>query len=121
MNMKLLGFVLLMAGLLKCDGTSEVIKCYAPDCAQVATVRDLTGLDGCGVVLELIDGTRLIPERRVYVQAPKPEEDPLYYFELKADDKVQISYQESLALSGCMNGKIVFITCIKPLSQNSIE
>ncbi len=119
--MKILGFVLAMAGLLKCEGTTEVIDCYALECAQVATVKDLTGLDGCGMVLELNEGTRLIPERRVYIQAPKPEEDPLYYFELVAGDKVQISYEESLALSACMSGKIVFITCIKPISQNSIE
>jgi hypothetical protein len=117
--MKVIGFGLLLASLLRCDGETEVIRCFALECSQVATVRDLTGLDGCGWALELPDGTRLLPEQRVYVQPPTQDEDPLYYFELRAGDKVQISYEESKVFTTCMGGTSVFITCIKPVSQTS--
>lgn len=115
--MKILGLGLLLASLLQCGGEAEVIRCYAMPCSQVATVRDLTGLDGCGWALELPNGTRLLPVQRIYVQPPSPEEDPLYYFELRAGDKVQISYEESKVFTTCMGGTSVFITCIKPLAQ----
>jgi hypothetical protein len=62
------------------------------------------------IVLE--DGTRLNPEKRVYVQAPKREDDPLYYFTLIAGEKVKISYKETNGMDACMAGKSVFITCI---------
>jgi len=88
----------------------------APACAEVATVKDLRTLDGCDFVLELKDGTRLIPERRVYIQAPKQEEDPIYYFQMKDGEKVTISYRDTELLGACMAGKIVFVTCITPES-----
>lgn len=110
--MRLFGFTFLLAALWNCE-TKEVIECFPRDCTTKAVVKDLTGLDGCGFVFELEDGTRLEPERRVYVQPPKPEEDPLYYFDLKANEKVQINYQASSAASICMAGQLVFITCIE--------
>ena len=110
--MKYLGFVFVLVALLRCD-TTEVIVCFPMECSTLATVKDLSGLDGCGLLFELEDGTRLEPERRVYVQPPGQEEDPLYYFDLKANQKVQISYQYSNAASACMAGDMVFITCIK--------
>ena len=81
-------------------------------CSVNASEEDFTGLDGCGLMLVLDDNTRLNPVRRVYIQAPKPEEDPLYYFELKAGQKVKIAYKESSGGDVCMAGKLVFITCI---------
>ena len=84
----------------------------ATACSQEAIVKDLRSLDGCDFVFELTDGTRLIPERRVYIQAPSQQDDPIYYFEFKDGDKVKISYQDSHLLGACMAGKIVFITCI---------
>ncbi|MGE0770417.1 MAG: hypothetical protein AB7K37_01810 [Cyclobacteriaceae bacterium] len=106
-----LGFVLLLVGLFQCEGNKKQ-PCESSACAVTATVVDLTGLDGCGLVFELEDGSRKIPEYRTYVQPPKPEEDPLYYFDLKAGQRVRISYEESLALSACMAGSIIFVTCI---------
>lgn len=112
--MKFLAFIVLAATTTWCS-TTETIVCFPMECATVATVRDLSGLDGCGFVFELEDGTRLEPERRVYVQPPNAGEDPLYYYELKANEVVQISYQPSPDLSSaCMAGDMVFITCIKP-------
>src|SRR5258708_25537925 len=79
----------------------------APACSQEAMVKDLRSLDGCDFVLELTDGTRLIPERRTYIQAPNQQDDPIYYFHLKDGEKVMISYRESQLLGTCMAGKIV--------------
>ncbi len=118
--MKFFAFTLLLTGLLRCE-TTEVITCFPTDCTQPATVVNLTGLDGCGWALEMADGTRLEPERRTYVQPPKPEEDPIYFFEWKEGDKVRISYQKSDAGSICMAGKVVFITCIQSVQQNTRE
>ncbi len=103
-------FSLLLLSLFQCG--KDDVTCADSPCGTDATVVDLTGLDGCGLVFELADGTRLEPEMRTYVQAPTIEEDPLYHFEMKAGQKVKISWQESLAMTVCMNGKIVFITCI---------
>jgi hypothetical protein len=86
-------------------------------CGLKAEVKDLSGLDGCDVGLELTDGTILIPERRVYVQAPKPEEDPAYYFEFVPGEKVCIAYNEVELMTACMSGKNVFLTCIKKVSE----
>ncbi|MCU0398469.1 MAG: hypothetical protein MUC73_10235 [Cyclobacteriaceae bacterium] len=115
--MRILALILVVTSLCQCD-TTEVIVCFPQRCSIQATVKDMTGLDGCGLMFELQDGTLLEPERRVYVQPPKPEEDPLYYFELKANDKVWIDYRSSSASSICMAGEIIFITCIKPFTTS---
>jgi hypothetical protein len=114
--MKILGFIVVAAALLQCERT-EVIICFPQECSTLAKVKDLTGLDGCGFVFELHDGTRLIPEQRTYIHPPKPEEDPLFYYALNANEKVQISYQFSNGATACMAGNLVFITCIKPYGQ----
>lgn len=87
-------------------------------CSTLATVRNLTGLDGCGWVFELEDGTRLEP----YWQwgwcgtPPLPQgvtEDPLYNFEYVEGKKVLINYEEvNDVASICMVGPIVKITCL---------
>src|SRR5689334_11906504 len=114
MKLLLIGY-LLAVGLLTC---SDEQRTYSPpaDCNKEATVVDYTGTDGCGLMLELTDGTRLTPLRLVYVQAPTPEEDPMYYYELKVGEKVFISYETTKALDTCMGGTIVFIKCIRPAS-----
>lgn len=87
-------------------------------CGLQATVKDFSNLDGCGFGLELEDGTVLMPERRVYVQAPHPDQDPAYYFEFVAGEKVCIAYNEVELMTACMKGKNVFLTCIKRVSNN---
>ncbi|HCM77367.1 MAG TPA: hypothetical protein DIS90_13360 [Cytophagales bacterium] len=77
----------------------------------------MTGLDGCGLMFELEDGTRLDPIRREYIQAPSIEEDPLYHFELKAGQHVKISWVESLGMNICMAGPLVYITCISECGE----
>ena len=102
----------LLTGLFKCNGSEKTAEYVPAGCSVEASVVDLTGLDGCGLMLELKDGTRLNPEKRVYIQAPKQEDDPLYYFTLVAGEKVKISYSETDVMDVCMTGKSVFITCI---------
>ena len=111
--------VLLLLGLLACDPVTEVIVCFPQECGRVATVIDLGGLNGCGLALELSNGTRLVPERRTYVRPPSPAEDPIYHFELKVGEQVQVGYQPTASGSTCMAGQMVFITCIKSLIQPS--
>jgi len=82
-------------------------------CSQSATVKDLAGLDGCGFVLELKDGTRLVPQKLTYIQAPDSAQDPGYYFHFKDGEKVSFDYRETEGLDACMAGKLVFLTCIK--------
>ena len=108
--MKGIGIILLLVLIgASCDKKESNV---APACLQEATVNDLRSLDGCDFVFELTDGTRLIPERRVYIQAPNQQDDPMYYFQMKDEEKVTISYRDTQLLGTCMAGKIVFITCI---------
>ncbi len=97
---------LMMAG---CD------KASMSGCSTEATVIDLKGLDGCDFAFELNDGTRLLPERRTYIQAPSKEEDPIYHYQFVAGTKVHINFEESLALGACMAGPIIFVTCLSDL------
>ncbi|HZY79575.1 MAG TPA: hypothetical protein VFE50_08635 [Cyclobacteriaceae bacterium] len=99
---------ILMTGLFKCGSAGMV----AGGCEEIATVTDFTGLDGCGLMFVLKDSTRLNPERRQYFVAPEKEDDPLYYFELKAGQKVKIAYNKTNTANVCMAGQTVFITCI---------
>ena len=104
--------VVLMSSLFKCNGSEKTAEYVPVGCSEKASVVDFTGLDGCGLMLVLEDGTRLNPEKRVYIQAPKIEDDPLYYFTLTAGEKVKVSYKETNGMDACMAGKAVFIMCI---------
>jgi hypothetical protein len=100
---------------------------YSPSvpCTQSveATVRDLTGLDGCGFVFELNDGTRLEPHRILLFCGTPPlpkevTEDPLYQFEWVDGKRVKIGYDVLTdGVSICMVGPMVKITCIEELDQ----
>jgi hypothetical protein len=121
MKLTSLGFcAILLFTAFTCD-TTEVIHCFPSCCKQTAVVKDLTGLDGCSIGLELENGEVLIPEKRVYVQAPKPEDDPAYYFEFVAGDTLCIAYKEVDLMNTCMAGNDVFLTCIQKISQSSVS
>lgn len=85
-------------------------------CSTPATVRDLSGLDGCGFVFELNDGTRLEPVIIGYCGTPplpkEITENPLYRFEFVEGKQVLISYTLTDGASICMVGPRVTITCI---------
>ncbi len=101
--------VVLSFSRFQCGETDD---CQKP-CGYRATVKDLTGLDGCNFVLELEDGSRLVPQKLIYIQAPDPEQDPGYYFDFKDGEKVCFDYRETEGADACMVGKLVFLTCIK--------
>ena len=88
-------------------------------CSIDATVRDYAGLDGCGFVLELKDGTILEPVRMV-VCGPPPQnimtlDNPLLNFE-EDGKEVLINYEPMQSVSICMVGQTVKISCISEAS-----
>jgi hypothetical protein len=108
----------LMITALACENDQE----QSGQCTIPATVRDLTGLDGCGFVFELENGSRLIPiwEGGWCGTPPLPEsvtQDPLYNFDYVEGKKVLIGFRfrDDVATT-CMAGKTVKITCLKELS-----
>jgi hypothetical protein len=92
----------------------------SPGCTVAATVRDLAGLDGCGFVFELEDGTRLEPVIHYYTQlcdlSPgsfrEAPEDPLSAFEFVDGKTVKIEYELVEGMSVCMVGPRARITCV---------
>ena len=74
-----------------------------PGCGTPATVRNLTGFDGCGYVLVLDSGKRL-----------EPHGDAWQSFAKHDGDRVTISYEVEPAASICMVGEGVKLTCIQP-------
>jgi hypothetical protein len=91
------------------------------ECMVEATIKDLTGLDGCSFVFELRDGTRLEPLRLLYCGTPPlPKEltdDPLFNFQFVDGKKVKIQFEQTEAASICMVGPVVKITCITQLDK----
>jgi hypothetical protein len=111
------GVVLITIMLSACD---DNLRVSCNDGVR-ATVRDLTGLDGCGFVFELEDGTRLEPNRIGYCGTePLPKEiteDPLFDFEFVDGKQVIISYEEVEDMASiCMVGRIVKITCLQEVT-----
>lgn len=100
-------------GFIQCDEADTT----PGQCSTPATLRNLEGLDGCGWVFELNDGTRLEPRRLMYCGTPplpkEVTEDPLYNFEYIDGKRVFIDYEPIAdAVSICMVGDVVRITCI---------
>lgn len=73
-----------------------------PACSTPATIRNLTGFDGCGYVLVLSDGKRLEPHGEVWDGFPK-----------KDGATVTIGYVDEPMASICMVGSSVRLTCIQ--------
>jgi hypothetical protein len=110
--------LVVMGSLIACEEETTTNTCNP---GTLATVKDLTGLDGCGFVFELTDGTRLEPVRLFYCGTPplpkEVTEDPLYNFELTDGKKVRINYVEANDVATiCMAGKTVRITCIEEVT-----
>jgi len=101
--------------------------CVEPfTCNTPATVRDLTGQDGCGWAFELSDGTKLVAMVPVIFCGTPPlpkevTEDPLYNFEWTDGKKVYISYDEVEGADICMAGPLVKITCISDRLEDTGE
>lgn len=88
--------------------------------SSLATVRDYTGLDGCGLVLVKDNGEVLEPYKQEIVCVTTPCEpiDDLAAYNLQEGQRVRIGYEElKNAASICMTGKIVKIKCLEVLGQ----
>lgn len=104
-------FILIAIGFGGCNDSATNV------CSTPAIVRDLTGLDGCGWVFELQDGTRLEPLMIFRCGTPplakEITEDPLYNFEFVDGKPVLIDYElVENGVSICMVGPVVRITCL---------
>jgi len=77
-------------------------------CEETALIKDMRGTDGCEWLLELDDGTRVLP-------AAMPKID----FEFENNVLVKIGYMEVKdGMSACMaENKIVNITCIEKVAK----
>jgi hypothetical protein len=120
MNVKiitLLALIQLANLFMGCEEESLTISCSN---AVTATVRDLRGLDGCGFVFELADGTKLEPQFIGFCGTPPLPKDvtenPLNNFQFVDGKQVKIGFEElPNAASICMVGKVVKITCIEEI------
>jgi hypothetical protein len=118
--MKRFLILLLAVIFLQCDNDS------VDECSTFATVRDLTGFDGCRFVFELEDGSKIEPIRPfIFCGTPphpkKITEDPLYNFEFIDGKKVRLSYTITNNVSICMVGPVVKINCITDVAPPSGE
>jgi hypothetical protein len=111
-GMKRIVALLFVSGLLVTCSEEKIEK----GCGTMATVRDLSSLDGCGFVFELEDGARLEPIRVFFCGTPpiakEQLEDPLYNFSFIDGKKVLIDWEPIEAVSICMAGQTVRITCL---------
>ncbi|MBT8326971.1 MAG: hypothetical protein KJP21_04565 [Bacteroidia bacterium] len=99
----LLLFIVLIGG--KCI-EKETTSSRADKCSHVGVVKDLTGLDGCGYVIES-DG-------ETFEVAELPSGKQLF-----AGDSVQFSYTLFDGASICMVGKQIKVTCLEVIKQGT--
>ena len=105
----------------------------APECTTLATVRDLTGLDGCGWVLELESGEYLEPYLPMIGFCGTPPLSPeteaalrrsTIWYDANPQDgmKVRIAYEVlSDQSSVCMVGDVVEITCLEVIERPQLD
>lgn len=118
---------LLLACLLIISCANEEIIPEENDlkqCSTPATIRDYTGLDGCGYALELNDGT-ILESVSLVVCSPPPQsimtlDDPLFNYRIDGL-KVLIDYENYTGGSVCMVGELVRITCITKVESSSSD
>lgn len=83
-----------------CDQNPSLIS--NGNCKYTGTVVDLTGLDGCGLVVELADGTKLEA-----INLPESAQ---------AGDRISFDYKVKTDLASiCMVGEIVELSCYELL------
>ena len=108
--MKYLTFILLVLSF-SCTPTQNVeTKKEEPKedmakCETLGTVKDFTGLDGCGLLIVLESGRKLEP---VVIEDKN--------FKLRDGQKIRFNYKaEREVMSICMGGMTVRITCIEEI------
>jgi hypothetical protein len=102
--MKRLPLLLFVTVLTQAAFTCETtcIEEPAPAATTPATICDLTGLDGCGYVLQLDNGKRLEPAGKAWEAYTKHD-----------GEKVMVSYTVESRGSICMSGQTVKLTTIE--------
>ena len=106
---------------LACSENSSI----AQACDQIATVKDLRGLDGCGWAFELANGEVVFPIPIFRCGTPPlPENEPvnpLENFDWVDGKKVWLSFERPSQdmVSICMAGEYVYITCMQEIDSNT--
>ena len=105
----LLGFISLTLLANTCEKSGNDPAPYTSSCenAVQVTMNNLTGLDGCGWLLTLADGTRLEPINLDSYIATPVEGEKIW---------ASITPRTDLA-SICMVGPIVEITCVDRVQE----
>ena len=88
------------------------------DCEITATVIDMTGLDGCGFILQTDEGKKYEPLFIGWCGTPPYQEappDPLRGFTFRHGQRVKFSFEPTEMASICMTGEVVRITCINEI------
>jgi hypothetical protein len=103
--MRFLTFFLLFLLIFSCKTNR---KAEGAGCSTIGTVKDYAGLDGCGLLIELENGDKLLPA--------KVKDD----FLLKDGQKIRFDYMVLPDMgSVCMAEKaIVEVTCIEVVSES---
>ncbi|MEM9848120.1 MAG: hypothetical protein AAF847_09550 [Bacteroidota bacterium] len=101
MKIQKLLFSFLFISLLACN-SSQKAKSNNMKCDTTGTVKNFSSLDGCGLLIVLENGEKLQPMEIV--------DD----FQLKDGQQINFSYElVPDAMSTCMAGKIIKITCLE--------
>ena len=104
----------IIADTLDCYELSEsviitMVEIVDSECELTGTVKDYTGLDGCGYLIELDNGKILEP---AIVDYP---------FKFRDNQRVKLSYLEIPGMASiCMVGIIAEITCIEEIDIDTI-
>ncbi|MFK7949025.1 MAG: hypothetical protein AB8G11_15640 [Saprospiraceae bacterium] len=101
--MKKITFIIMFLGAIivtfaACTSTKKT----STSCSTEGTAKDMTGLDGCKMMIVLQDGSRL-----------NPMEYPENTFKLEDGQKIRFNYEVVDAMNVCMSGQTVKITCIE--------
>ena len=92
--------LIFLYSLASCKVTDKLTTC-----STKASIVDLSNLDGCGLVLQLQDDTRLLAVN-------------IIDYDLTPEQKVFIDFKPSDQMSTCMaTTKIVELTCVLPRPQ----
>lgn len=98
------------------------------ECSFAGTIKDLTGLDGCGYVIELDNGAVLEPVRRFWCGtgltdeqlAEMEKQNAFWLFPIEDGLRVSVGYESTENFGSiCMAGEIVTITCIDYLIKTT--
>ena len=88
--------------LILCVIASCTPKTSTEGCTTEGTIRDMTGLDGCGFLIELDNGTKL-----------NPVEYTVKSFNFEDGQHIRFGYEAVDMMNVCMAGQTVKITCLE--------